>query len=138
MRRYVKSEHCTSLSLTSLVPCAGTALQGEGQCQLLEHARSALSIIPQHKQSLRRLEHAQRQQTEGLSQLNAQITALFDALQHLTEDDPYFLSRNRDDRTAAGSIIFPPKERIKSAIASADNIPDSWKAYLSSVGTGHH
>jgi len=75
-------------------------------------------------------------ETENFTE--AQITALFDALQHLTEDDPYFLSRNRDDRTAAGSIIFPPKERIKSAIASADNIPDSWKAYLSSVGTGHH
>ena len=75
-------------------------------------------------------------ETENFTE--AQITALFDALQHLTEDDPYFLSRNRDDRTAAGSIIFPSKERIKSAIASADNIPDSWKAYLSSVGTGHH
>ncbi|NVI85601.1 hypothetical protein [Janthinobacterium sp. BJB401] len=41
----------------------------------------------------------------------------------LAEDDPYILSRNRDDRTAAGSMIFPLKERIKSAIASADNIP---------------
>ncbi|WP_425254412.1 hypothetical protein ACPJXG_12220 [Janthinobacterium sp. NFX145] len=41
----------------------------------------------------------------------------------LAEDDPYFLSRNRDDRTAAGSMILPLKERIKSAIASTDNIP---------------
>lgn len=75
-------------------------------------------------------------ETENVNE--AQITALFDALQHLTEDDPHFLSRNLDDRAAAGSIIFPLKERIKSAIASANNIPDSWKAYLCSAGTGHH
>jgi len=75
-------------------------------------------------------------ETENFTE--AQITALSDALQHLTEDDPYFLSRNRDDRTAAGSMILPLRERIKSAITSADNIPDSWKAYLSSVRTGHH
>ena len=58
-------------------------------------------------------------ETENFTE--AQITALSDALQH--EDDPYILSRNRDDRTAAGSMIFPLKERIKSAIASADIIP---------------
>jgi exonuclease SbcC len=62
------------LSLTSLVPCAGTALQG--QCQLLEHARSARPIIPQYEHSLRRLEHARRQQAEVLSQLDAHIAAM--------------------------------------------------------------
>lgn len=62
------------LSLTSLVPCAGTALQG--QCQLLEHARAARPIIPQYEQSLRRLEHTRRQQAEVLSQLDAHIAAM--------------------------------------------------------------
>lgn len=62
------------LSLTSLVPCAGTALQG--QCQLLEHARAARPIIPQYEQSLRRLEHTRRQQVEVLSQLDAHIAAM--------------------------------------------------------------
>jgi len=43
-------------------------------------------------------------ETENFTE--AQITALFDILPHLTEDDPYLLSRNRDNRTAAGLMIF--------------------------------
>lgn len=50
-----------------------------------------------------------------------QITALFEALQHLTEDDPYFLSQNWDDRTAAGLMIFPLEAKIKSAITPTDS-----------------
>ena len=87
------------LLLTYLVPCAGTALQGQGQYQLLEHARSALPIIPQHKQSLRRLEHTQRQQTEVLSQLNAQIAAKPDTAERLARA-LHHLDRTREQRSA--------------------------------------
>ena len=79
------------LSLTS--PGALRGNRAPGTIQLLEHARSALPIIPQHKQSLRRLEHAQRQQTEVLSQLNAQIAAKPDTAERLAR------ALHRQDRT---------------------------------------
>lgn len=120
MRRYVKSEHCTSLSLTSPVPCAGTALQGEGQCQLLEHARSALPIIPQHKQSLRRLEHAQRQQTEVLSQLSAQIAAKPDTAERLAQALRR-LNRIRERRSANQQAAALASE-IEQARASINDV----------------
>ena len=81
------------LSLTSLVPCAGTALQG--QCQLLEHARAARPIIPQYEQSLRRLEHTRRQQVEVLSQLDAHIAAMPATTERLLR------AKRRLDRTRA-------------------------------------
>lgn len=106
------------LSLTSIVPCAGTALQG--QCQLLEHARSASPIIPQYEQSLRRLEHAQRQQTEVLSQLDAQIAAMPDTAERLARALRR-LDRTRERRSANQQVAARACE-IEQARASIDDM----------------
>lgn len=58
-------------------------------------------------------------ETENFTE--TQIMALFEALQHLTEDDPYFLHQSRDDRTAAGLMILPLLEKIKSVITAGDS-----------------
>lgn len=106
------------LSLTSLVPCTGTALQG--QCQLLEHARSARPIIPQHEQSLRRLEHAQRHQTEVLSQLDAQIAAMPDTAERLARALRR-LDRTRERRSANQQVAARASE-IEQARDSIDDV----------------
>ena len=106
------------LSLTSLVPCAGTALQG--QCQLLEHARSARPIIPQHEQSLRRLEHAQRQQTEVLSQLDAQIAAMPDTAERLAQALRR-LDRTRE-RHSVNQQVAARASEIEQARDSIDDV----------------
>ncbi|MGK5060292.1 DNA repair protein [Janthinobacterium sp. LB2P49] len=106
------------LLLTSLVPCAGTALQG--QCQLLEHARSARPIIPQHEQSLRRLEHAQRQQTEVLSQLDAQIAAMPDTAERLARALRR-LDRTRE-RRATNQQVAARANEIEQARDSIDDV----------------
>ncbi|SDA54196.1 MULTISPECIES: AAA family ATPase [unclassified Janthinobacterium] len=106
------------LSLTSLVPCAGTALQG--QCQLLEHARSARPIIPQHEQSLRRLEHAQRHQTEVLSQLDAQIAAMPDTAERLARALRR-LDRTRERRSTNQQVAARASE-IEQTRDSIDDV----------------
>ena len=106
------------LSLTSLVPCAGTALQG--QCQLLEHARLARPIIPQHEQSLRRLEHAQRQQSEVLSQLDAQIAAMPDTAERLARALRR-LDRTRE-RRATNQQVAARASEIEQARDSIDDV----------------
>ncbi|MDO8040288.1 AAA family ATPase [Janthinobacterium sp. SUN137] len=106
------------LSLTALVPCAGTALQG--QCQLLAHARSARPIIPQYEQSLRRLEHARHQQTEVLSQLDKQIATMPNSAEHLA------CALHRLDRTRArcsvNQQLAARTGEIEQACTSIDDI----------------
>ncbi|MCC7705576.1 DNA repair protein [Janthinobacterium sp. GW460P] len=106
------------LALTSLVPCAGTSLQG--QCQLLEHARSARPIIPQYEQSLRRLEHALDQQTKLLSQLDTQIAAIPDTAERLARAERC-LDRTRA-RYSANQQLAARANEIEQARASIDDV----------------
>ena len=106
------------LSLTSLVPCAGTALQG--QCQLLEHARAARPIIPQYEQSLRRLELARHQQAEMASELEARIAAMPATAERLLR------AERRLDRTRArcsvNQQVAARAGEIEQARASIDDV----------------
>lgn len=52
---------------------------------------------------------------------NAQTAALFDALELLARDAPYFLGTNWENHTAAGLMISPLQERIRAVIASAES-----------------